>query len=63
MTPLAETERLVEIHFKRDSDKIVLWWRNPNPLLGGISPNMMIELRKDKRLLKVVREWVDSNPV
>src|SRR5258706_9776989 len=44
---------LVAGHFN-DLDKTILWFRVPNPLLGGISPKDMIKVGRFKKLLKFI---------
>ena len=46
---------LVNIYFKGEATKAILWMDIPNPSLGGVSPKEMIINNKYKKLLKWVK--------
>lgn len=48
--------------FFDDFDKTTLWFRVPNPLLGGIAPRDMIRVGRFKKLLKFIQTALDQNP-
>ena len=53
---------LVLKFFDGDHLKTDLWFRSPNPLLGGtLSPDDMIQLRRAKKLLKFVQGQLAEN--
>jgi hypothetical protein len=60
MTEWAIAFALVAGHFN-DLDKTILWFRVPNPLLGGISPKDMIKVGRFKKLLKFIQTSLDEN--
>lgn len=51
---------LVEGFFK-DSQKTILWFSIPNPLLGGMSPRDMIRVGRFKKLLNFIQTALDEN--
>jgi hypothetical protein len=67
--PLELKERLSEwatainlvADFFKDKDKTILWFRMPNPLLGGISPKDMIRVGRFKKLLKFIQSALSEN--
>jgi hypothetical protein len=63
--PAAVAERLREIanianlvaeYFDGDAHKVALWFELPNPMLGNVSPRMMIRGNRYRRLLNFVLE-------
>jgi len=60
MTEWAIGLALVASHFN-DLDKTILWFRVPNPLLGGISPKDMIKVGRFKKLYKFIQTAIDEN--
>jgi len=60
MTEWAQSLALVASHFN-DLDKTILWFRVPNPLLGGISPRDMIKVGRFKKLIKFIQNALDEN--
>ena len=63
--PTAVAERLREIanianlvaeYFDGNAHKVALWFELPNPMLGNVSPRMMIRGNRYKRLLNFVLE-------
>jgi len=48
--------------FFNDFDKTTLWFRVPNPLLGGIAPRDMIRIGRFKKLLKYIQTALNQNP-
>jgi hypothetical protein len=64
VSPAADTATswaLVLGFFGGDAAKTELWFATPNPLLGGVSPNDMIALRRTQMLLRVIREQLVEN--
>ena len=51
---------LVTHHFG-DVDKSMLWFRAPNPLLGGIPPRDMIRIGRFKKLLRFIHTAIEEN--
>lgn len=47
--------------FFGDVRKSQLWFRTPNPLLGNITPDAMIQAGRGEKLLKFVRVCIDEN--
>ena len=44
-----------------DLDRAVLWFRVPNPLLGGISPRDMVRIGRFKKLLRFIHTALEEN--
>ena len=44
-----------------DQEKTVLWFRIPNPLLGGMSPRDMIRIGRFRKLLNFIQTALDEN--
>lgn len=55
--------QLVGDFFNHDSTKTALWFRTPNPMLGGISPKEMAKLSGQQldKLLKFVVNCANEN--
>lgn len=49
----AELRMMVNDFFKKDENKIQLWWLTENPILGGGIPIHMIHLGRAQKLLKI----------
>jgi hypothetical protein len=45
---------LLSEYFHGDEDKVCLWLRTPNPLLGGMPPVQLIESDRTEKLLKFI---------
>lgn len=58
---IAEIEKIVKDFFKDEKHKVALWFRLKNPLLGNISPNDMIRMGREEKLLRCVRDMIDGN--
>ena len=67
--PVAVLERLQQIaniceianaHFK-DAEKTALWFRLPNPLLGGISPRDMVRFGRYNKLIQFLMDYQQGN--
>lgn len=52
---------LVAEYFEGDAGKTALWFKTPNPLLGGVSPRDMIRYGRYKKLLSFISEARQSN--
>lgn len=48
-------------YFEGDLDRAYLWFETPNPQLGNVSPNDMIKLGRDEKLLKFILESRENN--
>lgn len=55
---IVATWHLVVRFFMDDLAKALTWWSFPNPNLGNVSPAEMIELGREAKLLKWVRQQV-----
>src|SRR5882724_9676186 len=51
---LANIANLVAEFFKGDAHKVGLWFELPNPMLGNVSPRVMIRAGRYRRLLNFV---------
>ena len=51
---------LVNVHFK-DMAKTMVWFQLPNPQLGGVTPNEMIDSGKQGKLLRFIQTALDEN--
>jgi hypothetical protein len=60
-TATEETGRLVLEFFGGNEKKTDLWLKSSNPLLGGISPEKMIVLGREVRLLRFVQSQLADN--
>lgn len=67
--PAAVEQRLIEIavicervgaYFNGDLQKTVLWFKLPNPLLGGVSPRDMIRLGRFRKLAQFVSSALEG---
>lgn len=47
--------------FNGDKFKIAQWLNCPNPLLGGVAPQDMIDMGREVKLLKCMRDMIDGN--
>jgi hypothetical protein len=52
---------LTLMFFKGDVEKKRLWMRTENPHLGGITPNFMIEIGREEKLLKFIETSKEEN--
>lgn len=48
-------------HFQGDKTKVEAWFREDNPMLGGVSPLRMIQLGRGEKLVKIVDQWLAEN--
>ena len=60
LTEWATAINLVASYFE-DTDKTMLWFQVPNPLLGNVSPRDMIRLGRFKKLYKFIVSALDEN--
>lgn len=56
-----EAQRLVRTFFEGSRDKTRQWFRSQNPLLGHLSPNELIGLRREEKLLEFIRTQLAEN--
>jgi len=47
--------------FEYDKQKALIWFETPNPLLGGISPQSVINQGRGEKLLKLIINTLDEN--
>lgn len=52
---------LVLEFFQGDEHKTGLWFDTPNPLLGMITPQSMIDMRREYHMLRIIREQLALN--
>jgi len=52
---------MVAGYFEDDQQKTALWFKTPNPSLGGTIPRDMIRLGRYRKLLKFVNEALQAN--
>lgn len=58
---IANVVSLVAQFFGGDAARTALWFKTPNPMLGGIPPRDMIRFGRYERLLKFVLEALEEN--
>lgn len=59
--PISEAQTLVAKFFDGDGAKTLLWMTTKNPLLGNLSPREMIQMGREDKLLKFVKESLAEN--
>jgi hypothetical protein len=67
--PKALEERLLEWavvlaavgRYFKDPNKAVLWFKIPNPLLGGVAPRDMIRVGRFQKLHRFIQNALDEN--
>lgn len=42
-------------------EKAVIWWEMKNPMLGGISPNVLLQMGREQKLLQWIECCKDEN--
>lgn len=47
--------------FFKTTEKTIMWFKIPNPLLGNISPRDMIRLGRSKKLMKFIQTALNEN--
>jgi hypothetical protein len=57
---LAYIKALLHSHFK-DSKKVELWLKSNNPLLGDVSPEYMIALGREHKLVQLIEGLLKEN--
>lgn len=61
MIEWATAINLVAGFYDKDTQKTILWFSMPNPLLGGMSPRDMIRVGRFKKLLKFIHTALGEN--
>lgn len=61
ITEWASLLNLVAQHFDGDVNKTTLWFKLPNPLLGNLSPRLMIRAGHYNKLLKFITNAISEN--
>lgn len=56
-----ECYRLVREFFENEPEKVTPWFCSPNPFLGGVSPNEMIQAGREERLLRFIKSSILEN--
>lgn len=54
-----KVRKLINPFFKGDEINAHLWMELDNPLLGGVSPNKMIEMGESDKLIKFIKQQLD----
>jgi hypothetical protein len=49
------------VAFFGSAKKAEIWMQSKNPLLGGITPEFMVECGRSERLLRFVRDRIEEN--
>lgn len=57
---VTEAWRLVRAFFGPRPSKAILWWVAKNPLLGDFSPREMVDMGREDKLLKFVRQQLSD---
>lgn len=55
-----ECYRLVDNYFKGNWNKVSEWFRTPNPLLGDQTPDLMMSMGREDKLLKFIKTQLDG---
>lgn len=58
---ILECQKLVLKFFNQDMKKTTAWFGAPNPLLGEVSPNQMLEMGRHEKLLKFIESQLEGN--
>jgi len=58
-----ECKKLVLEFFNGNKKKTKFWFDTPNPLLGKVSPNQMINSRRVYKLLKWIKTQLEENKI
>lgn len=61
LTEIANICNLVAGYFDGDAEKTALWFRVPNPMLGGVSPRDMLRLGRYQRLSGYIQRALTQN--
>lgn len=61
MRVFKEAAALVREFFGGDAVKTAEWFTSPNPLLGMITPQQLIDLGRGEKLLKFVKDQLEEN--
>lgn len=51
---------LVLQYYEGNKDKALLWFRSPNPMFGGFSPDQMSEAGQNRKVLEVVNNQLEG---
>jgi hypothetical protein len=52
---LEQALKLVEGFFEKEPEKYKLWMTTDNPMLGDISPELMIAIGREEKLIKFIK--------
>ena len=58
---IANVCNLVANFFNGDAMKTALWFKTPNPQLGGVTPRDMIRIGRYKKLMQFIVDAVERN--
>lgn len=56
-----EIVALVGSFFYPNAKKCITWMATSNPMLGGVSPEEMVRLGREKKLLEIVKDAIENN--
>jgi hypothetical protein len=56
-----EILRLLRGFFQNDENKVEYWLETKNLNLGGASPNFLIEIGRERKLLKTIKAMLSEN--
>lgn len=52
---------LVLKFFGGDINKAYKWWHTDNPMLGNVAPVLMVDLGRETKLLKFIKQQIAGN--
>lgn len=61
MIEIANICELVAEHFDGDAERTVMWFREKNPMLGGVSPRDMLRFGRYQKLLQIIMDFKSGN--
>ena len=61
MMEIANICELVAEHFDGDAERTVMWFREKNPMLGGLSPRDMLRFGRYQKLLQIIMDFKSGN--
>ena len=48
-------------YFKGEPEKAIIWFKVPNPMLGGMTPRDMIRVGRYKKLMSFINSAIEEN--
>jgi hypothetical protein len=58
---LEQALKLVQDFFKEEPEKYELWMKTDNPMLGGVSPEWMIAIGREHKLINFIVNSILEN--